>query len=632
MKKICKEKNKGITLIALIITIIVLIILSGVTIRWITSDDGILNKTISAQEIQIKQAIRESLNLELTNILSGHISDSNETSKELSLDEFERLGYDVQKEEDEENTKCYIIEDGYVFEIEEREDGSQEVVFVATENEMKPKIIDVYLSIDDSKLKIETNAKRVKEYSYFINSNKEIFKQENIGNNIIEVDLKELDEENINGSKGQDIFGDFTVKVTVKNDNNRWGTDNNPKYSISKTISVSKITFDANGGKFENSEEKYIAFLETGKKLNTINTTEISEPTLNHFSFDDWYIGDKKLVLDEAIINETIATISAQWNYIEHNYVFARTVKEATCTEDGEEIKACTLCGEEKSVAVAMLGHSYTRESTDSKYKKTDATCTQVATYYKSCERCGIASAAETFASGSTVAHSYTSTSTDVSHRKSTATCKSAAVYYKSCVWCGTNGTDTFTSGSTAAHSYTSTSTDSSHVKSTATCQSAAVYYKSCVWCGTNGSDTFTSGSTANHSYSSKTTTSTYLKSSATCQSAAVYYYKCQWCTAKGTSTYTSGSKASHSYTANCSGCSGNGYTWKSANANWYYCYKGSHCIVINRCDTHSASGLSGGYTAIKVCSKCGSSSSLYKPLSSKGTGKQCKWCGTAKK
>jgi hypothetical protein len=41
---------------------------------------------------------------------------------------------------------------------------------------------------------------------------------------------------------------------------------------------------------------------------------------------------------------------------------------------------------------------------------------------------------------------------------------------------------------------------------------------------------------------------------------------------------------------------------------------------------------LSGGYTAIKVCSKCGSSSSLYKPLSSKGSGKQCKWCGTAKK
>ena len=42
--------KKGITLIALVITIIVLLILAGVSISMISSQDGILNKTVTAKE------------------------------------------------------------------------------------------------------------------------------------------------------------------------------------------------------------------------------------------------------------------------------------------------------------------------------------------------------------------------------------------------------------------------------------------------------------------------------------------------------------------------------------------------------------------------------------------------------
>lgn len=436
MKKIgLYVKNNGITLIALVITIIVLIILAGITVMAIVGDEGILDRTIYAREEHIKEGIRESLNLELYNILIGQISNGYETSKELSLDEFERLGYDVQKEEDadKENINCYIIKDGYVFEIEERDNGSQEVVFVAKETKLKPKIIDVHLSIEDSKLKIETTAKRAKEYTYIITSNSELI-DETTENEIFEVDLKELD----NKYKDKTVYGNFTVNVIARNDNNRGLTDDNQQYNKSKNITVSKIIFDTDGGVFENGEQQFIAFLESGNKLNTINTTGFSTPTKNHNNFDDWYIDNKKIVFDEFTISEPIVTISAVWNYIDHNYVFERTLKEATCTEDGEEVKVCTLCGEEKTTTVAALGHSYTQESTDSSYKKTEATCKEVATFYKSCFRCGLASETETFQSGSMASHSYTSTSTDTSHVKSTATCKSAAVYYKSCIWCGT--------------------------------------------------------------------------------------------------------------------------------------------------------------------------------------------------
>lgn len=49
MKKIEKQKNKGITLIALVITIIVLLILAGVTITTLTGENGILTKASEAK-------------------------------------------------------------------------------------------------------------------------------------------------------------------------------------------------------------------------------------------------------------------------------------------------------------------------------------------------------------------------------------------------------------------------------------------------------------------------------------------------------------------------------------------------------------------------------------------------------
>ena len=49
MKKIIK-KNNGITLIALVITIIVLLILAGVTIATLTGENGILPRASDASE------------------------------------------------------------------------------------------------------------------------------------------------------------------------------------------------------------------------------------------------------------------------------------------------------------------------------------------------------------------------------------------------------------------------------------------------------------------------------------------------------------------------------------------------------------------------------------------------------
>lgn len=57
------KRKEGITLIALVITIIVLLILAGITISMISSQDGILGKVVEG-----KQKYKEATELEKLNI------------------------------------------------------------------------------------------------------------------------------------------------------------------------------------------------------------------------------------------------------------------------------------------------------------------------------------------------------------------------------------------------------------------------------------------------------------------------------------------------------------------------------------------------------------------------------------
>ena len=63
-----KSNSKGITLIALVITIIVLLILAGVTIATLTGDNGILGKANNAKIENEKAEIKEMLSLAVNTI------------------------------------------------------------------------------------------------------------------------------------------------------------------------------------------------------------------------------------------------------------------------------------------------------------------------------------------------------------------------------------------------------------------------------------------------------------------------------------------------------------------------------------------------------------------------------------
>ena len=66
MKKEILKSNKkidGITLIALVITIIVLLILAGISIAMLTGENGILTKATEAEEETKKSNIKEKIQL-----------------------------------------------------------------------------------------------------------------------------------------------------------------------------------------------------------------------------------------------------------------------------------------------------------------------------------------------------------------------------------------------------------------------------------------------------------------------------------------------------------------------------------------------------------------------------------------
>ena len=66
MRKILK-RTQGITLIALVITIIVLLILAGISISMLSGDNGILNKAVQAKDATRGGEVQETVTLEAGN-------------------------------------------------------------------------------------------------------------------------------------------------------------------------------------------------------------------------------------------------------------------------------------------------------------------------------------------------------------------------------------------------------------------------------------------------------------------------------------------------------------------------------------------------------------------------------------
>ena len=68
------KKQKGITLIALVVTIVILVILAGVAINLTLGENGIFTKAQYAKEQYEMAAVREELNLAMLEIQTEEIN------------------------------------------------------------------------------------------------------------------------------------------------------------------------------------------------------------------------------------------------------------------------------------------------------------------------------------------------------------------------------------------------------------------------------------------------------------------------------------------------------------------------------------------------------------------------------
>ena len=75
------RNQKGITLIALVITIIVLLILAGVSIAMLTGENGILTRAnesqVATNDAEVIEKINMELSAQLANAMSGKAFDDN---------------------------------------------------------------------------------------------------------------------------------------------------------------------------------------------------------------------------------------------------------------------------------------------------------------------------------------------------------------------------------------------------------------------------------------------------------------------------------------------------------------------------------------------------------------------------
>ena len=77
-----KTNNKGITLVSLVITIIVMLILAGVSMSMVTGEGSVLDRAIEASEKQEIAAFTEELNLLLNDYNMASVLDSAKTNRE----------------------------------------------------------------------------------------------------------------------------------------------------------------------------------------------------------------------------------------------------------------------------------------------------------------------------------------------------------------------------------------------------------------------------------------------------------------------------------------------------------------------------------------------------------------------
>ena len=98
------KQEKGITLIALVITIIVLLILAGVSIAMLTGDNGILTQASNSKEATTQAQVEEMVSLAIGSLQTENLGDTSKITPQMVADQV-----------NEENNRTDVTAEGSSF-------------------------------------------------------------------------------------------------------------------------------------------------------------------------------------------------------------------------------------------------------------------------------------------------------------------------------------------------------------------------------------------------------------------------------------------------------------------------------------------------------------------------------------
>lgn len=210
-----KMKEKGITLIALVITIIVLLILAGVTIATLTGENGILTRANESKQAMAEAGIKERIQVEV----AGSFDNNGKYNADLAKENLEKnLKATVQKNSD---NSLDVMYEGYQFKINsygkliEMFEDISKYVKIGDYVDYEPTKLDKNRTIDveSSKLEYESKVGTATEHGNGISN--QIFKAKTSE----ELKWKVF---NIENNKVQ-LISENTIKVDSTNENFKLG-------------------------------------------------------------------------------------------------------------------------------------------------------------------------------------------------------------------------------------------------------------------------------------------------------------------------------------------------------------------------------------------------------------------------
>ena len=148
--KVNLKQEKGITLIALVITIVVLLILAGVTIAMLTGENGILTKVTTAKDKTAIAEAKEKVNLMLADWKAENLVEG------TTLDTYLMSGGDyTKKRESFSVVDVKDINENNIYKATVQVGSEEYIVEIDASNAKNPVIVKVYKKGEELDIKIQ---------------------------------------------------------------------------------------------------------------------------------------------------------------------------------------------------------------------------------------------------------------------------------------------------------------------------------------------------------------------------------------------------------------------------------------------------------------------------------------------